>query len=179
MGGRGRPHWWVLALAVLGLLGSAGPSADRAPARPDVVLVLADDLTEADWRSLPRTTALLPAVFPNYVNVDPQCCPSRATLLRGQYPHTHGTLGNHGRHGGWRSFRDQEGQTVAVLLREAGYRTGLIGKYLNGYTADGGVPPGWDYWFAHLVNRPRLDDIVAARRDEAATPYRGYSYFHW
>ncbi|MDQ3693086.1 MAG: sulfatase [Chloroflexota bacterium] len=116
---------------------------------PDILLILADDMTEADWRSLPRTQELLPTVFPNYINVLPLCCPSRASILRGQYPHSHGTLLNQNSpRGGWESFQKQEQETIAALLQDAGYHTGLIGKYFNGYPVDGGVPPGWDYWFA-------------------------------
>jgi len=47
-------------------------------------------------------------------------------------------------------------KTIATCMHKAGYRTGLIGKYLNGY-GEGGkdepgprgwhyIPPGWDDW---------------------------------
>jgi arylsulfatase A-like enzyme len=141
----------VAALLLLGVLPAtlaAAPVAQPDALPPDIVLILADDLAEADWRSLPETRKRLPAVFPNSINVQPWCCPSRASILRGQYPHTHGTvLNQNGPDGGWESFRDQEDATIAVTLQAAGYHTGLIGKYLNGYRTDGGVPPGWDYWF--------------------------------
>ena len=149
-----------MLLVVVGLLPAAAfvpaLSRQRAAGPPDIVLVLVDDLTEADWRSLPETTARLPAVFPNYVHTDPLCCPSRASILRGQYPHNHGTLNNTGPSGGWESFRDQEDQTIAVVLQQAGYHTGLIGKYLNEYTGDAPTPPGWNYWFAMV--RPSYFD---------------------
>lgn len=128
-------------------------------ARPDIVLVLTDDMTEADWRSLPKTKARLPAIFPNYINVDPLCCPSRASILRGQYPHSHGTWSNeNGPRGGRESFRDQEDATIAVELQQAGYRTGYSGKYLNGYLSDGGVPPGWSSWFAQVDTKDQYFD---------------------
>jgi arylsulfatase A-like enzyme len=121
-----------------------------AATQADIVLILADDMSEDDWRSLPETRERLPAVFPNYINTDPICCPSRASILRGQYPHSHGTWGssNNSPTGGWKSFRDQEDATIGIVLRGAGYHTGLIGKYLNGYLQAGKKRPGWNYWFA-------------------------------
>ena len=50
--------------------------------------------------------------------------------------------------GGFHKFND--GSTVATWLHAAGYHTGLVGKYLNGYSGSniGYVPPGWDRWFS-------------------------------
>ena len=54
-----------------------------------------------------------------------------------------------GQHGGWGTFKASESSTIATALDGVGYRTALIGKYLNGYVGDGiYVPPGWDRWFA-------------------------------
>jgi N-acetylglucosamine-6-sulfatase len=72
------------------------------------------------------------------------CCPSRATFLTGLYPHNHGVVRNSGVAGGFARFDDRS--TVATWLRGAGYRTGHVGKYLNGYTDPAYVPPGWDDW---------------------------------
>lgn len=86
------------------------------------------------------------------------CCPSRATILAGQCAHNTGVVGLGGDRGrlnplgGFQRFLDlglQE-KTGPYLLHQAGYRTGLIGKYLNGYSSQTAwhVPPGWDRWFA-------------------------------
>ena len=146
----------ILAALAPAVLVGATPRAEATA--PDIVLVVVDDMTEADWRSLPRTRNLLPASFPNYIHTNPLCCPSRASIFRGQYAHSHGTwfIANSSR-GGWQSFRDEEDATVAVVLDSAGYRTGLIGKYLNWYHPSGGVPPGWDYWFA-LIDQQDTND---------------------
>jgi len=69
------------------------------------------------------------------------CCPTRATLLTGQYAFKHGIINN--------SVAEQfnDTNTLAVWLDAAGYRTALYGKYLNGYPwtkGAGYVPPGWD-----------------------------------
>jgi hypothetical protein len=75
-------------------------------------------------------------------------CPSRATIMRGQYAHNTEVWTNRGSDGGWQAYKnhDNEKDNVATRLDEAGYRTGLFGKYLNGY--DGSARPvGWDRWF--------------------------------
>jgi arylsulfatase A-like enzyme len=89
------------------------------------------------------------------------CCPSRATILTGQYAHTNGIKGNKPPDGGSEVFRDEglEEGTIATHLQEEGYRTAYLGKYLNGYGADNPtyVPPGWDEWYGKL-NEQRLYD---------------------
>jgi arylsulfatase A-like enzyme len=136
-------------LALVALLPWPPLATRAAPERPDLVLVLADDMADADWRSLPQTRRLLPAAYPDFFLTQPLCCPSRASILTGQYPHNHGTLtNNRGPAAGWPSFRDREGETLAVALQTGGYRTAWIGKYLNHYPASAGPPPGWDAWFA-------------------------------
>ncbi|MBA2415907.1 MAG: sulfatase, partial [Geodermatophilaceae bacterium] len=91
--------------------------------------------------------------FSNFVVSTPGCSPSRASILRGQPPHTHGLWTGKGPEGGYSAFARTglERSTVATWLQDRGYRTALVGKYLNEYgvkpeTAK--VPPGWDEWCA-------------------------------
>ena len=90
--------------------------------------------------------------FTNGFVVNPLCCPSRSSILTGNYSHTTGVYTNlDSDFGGWRLFRANgwEQKDIAVWLKGAGYRTGLIGKYLNGYGPNVTyVPPGWDRWVA-------------------------------
>lgn len=79
------------------------------------------------------------------------CCPSRTTTLRGQYSHNSGVESNGGSNGGFETAHKLgiERSTVGTWLQSAGYRTALIGKYLNGYpntVAPTYVPPGWNEW---------------------------------
>ncbi len=84
----------------------------------------------------------------------PQCCPSRASILTGRYAHNHGVLRNAPPDGGLAQFRERglELRNVVVRLSERGYRTALVGKYLNGYEQAEHVPPGWSEW-AGLVEK--------------------------
>ncbi len=94
-----------------------------------------------------------------FVNV-PQCCPSRSTILLGQYSHNTGILRNGGEEGGFKTFfRKGLGDlTVAVGLQASGYYTGLMGKYLNGYPGAVKkrtyIPPGWDEWYVPVTGTP-------------------------
>ena len=89
--------------------------------------------------------------FSNGFVTTPLCCPSRASILSGQYAHNHDVLENRPPRGGAAKFDDTS--TIATWLKQAGYRTAYIGKYLNFYDDIqplGYVPPGWDEWHAVL-----------------------------
>ena len=134
---------WVVALA--GLLAIAPEAAGQ---RPSIVLIVTDDQRWDTLAAMPTVSSELTAkgvTFTNAFVVNPLCCPSRASLLTGLYSHSTGVYDNRGPHGGFHAFRDAS--TIAVWLRRAGYRTGLFGKYLNGYRR-GYVPPGWNRWVA-------------------------------
>ena len=128
----------------------------RAVGGPNIVLVVADDLDVRTAERLPRLRRLLAdrgTSFENAFVTDALCCPSRATILRGQYAHNHGIRGNEPPRGGFERFRRLEGSTVATWLKAAGYRTAYFGKYMNGYgRSETRVPPGWDEWHAVAGN---------------------------
>jgi N-acetylglucosamine-6-sulfatase len=136
---------------------AAAPAAAAPP--PNIVMIIADDLDTSVWDTalnlgyLPHIRARMigqGTTFNNTFAALAVCCPSRVTYLTGQYPHNHGVLRNGGPQGGFASFTSDD-NTLAVWLQQAGYRTGLIGKYLNNYSLDNGriyIPPGWDTWQA-------------------------------
>jgi N-acetylglucosamine-6-sulfatase len=146
-----------MALAVLllsGASGSAPPTAAQAnPAKPNFVFILADDMRKDDLNYMPKTRSLLAKQGMSFEDAyvsDPLCCPSRATIMRGQYAHNHGVWSNkNGPNGAWEGYENHgnEQDNLATRLDDAGYRTGLFGKYFNGYESTT-VPPGWDDWFA-------------------------------
>jgi N-acetylglucosamine-6-sulfatase len=151
----------VVSMALAMLLQQSGTGNSPATAQetppPNFVFILADDMRADDLKLkyMPKTMALLgdrglrfDKAFVSYG----LCCPSRATILRGQYAHNTGVWSNGNRGdpaGGWQAFKNNnlEQDNIATRLQGAGYRTGLFGKYFNHY--DGSTePPGWDDWFA-------------------------------
>jgi N-acetylglucosamine-6-sulfatase len=133
----------------------------ETPERPNIILILTDDLDVGSISRLPNLRSLLierGTTFENAFVTDPLCCPSRATILRGQYPHNHEILSNEPPQGGFEKFRAMGHQrsTIATWLESAGYRTILVGKYMNGYEGTH-VPPGWDEWYAVSGNYTSTD----------------------
>ena len=129
----------------------------RFGSKPNVVVVMTDDMRVDDLRWMPTVRRELREggiEFRNSFSPNPLCCPARASFFSGQLSHNHGVV-SHLPPWGFRAFRDQG--TVATALRQSGYRTALVGKYLNGYgeqpRRDGSpsmryVPPGWTDWYA-------------------------------
>lgn len=171
----------VLALLALTACGSTSAhtppptSGAHATARtpsspPNFVFLLTDDLDAREISVMPRLKSLLidqgTSLTDYNVSVS-WCCPSRATTLRGQYAHNTRIWSNSAPNGGFGRFHEQnlEDSTIATWLKGAGYRTGLFGKYLNGYPEQAPVketyvPPGWTTW-----------DVPAA-----GSPYHQYNY---
>jgi arylsulfatase A-like enzyme len=141
----------ALAVAVLTLAGTSnGASAQEVPQPPNLVVIITDDMRFDLMQHMPTVMADLVGQgrsFERGFIVDPWCCPSRTSFLRGQYAHTTSVFDIDGPWGGWQQVRDAglEQETLAVWLDRAGYYTGEVGKYLNGYNALV-KPPGWDYW---------------------------------
>ena len=159
--------------------GAADPRSG-ADGRPNVILVLADDLDRSVFEGSTLDSAWVPegASFTNALATTSLCCPSRASILRGQYAHNTALWNNDNPewHGGAEYFRESglEQETLATILREGGYETWYGGKYLNGYGEPGEpgeyVPPGWDHWRAYAS--------AGINVDGRTVPYRGH-YTDW
>jgi arylsulfatase A-like enzyme len=141
------------------------PVADLSPpavqASPNIVLIVTDDQRHDELDGMPVLQRELIgkglALTRAYVT-DPLCCPSRATILTGQYSHSTSIYanGDNSMGGGYWEFEDRG--TVAVWLSEAGYRTAMIGKYQNHYEQADLVPPGWDRWVAIAESNAKFYD---------------------
>ncbi|HEV2094555.1 MAG TPA: sulfatase [Rubrobacter sp.] len=199
----------LLALVAVCLLaGGCGPPTRllQTADGPNVVLILTDDLDvgllqrhEAHYPNL-RELAAEGTTFENAFVTDPLCCPARATTLRGQYAHNHRIVGNRPPLGGAEKFLDlgREDSTVATWLRAEGYRTALVGKYMNDYHGDR-VPAGWDDWYgvsgghhSHDLNengrirhydpqRHHFDDVLAGKAVSSSrrAAEAGAPFFMW
>jgi N-acetylglucosamine-6-sulfatase len=118
-------------------------------AKPNIVLVIADDADPASITYMPRVQDLLVrqgATFSNVFACFPLCAPARASMLTGLYAHNHGVSRNTDAAATLRSS-GYEASSVAVRLRQAGYQTAMIGKYINSYAGEDPAP-GWDTWAA-------------------------------
>jgi len=140
----------VVAAAVF----SGSPPVVARDPRPNVLLVLTDDQTLDTIASGPPAMPWLQSQladplghwlwFPRAVASTPLCCPSRSTILTGRYDTQTGVRTNDD------GPNLDDTNTLPVWLHDAGYTTGLVGKYLNFYPwgREPFIPPGWDRWFA-------------------------------
>lgn len=147
----------ALATALIGL-----PAAAEARARPNIVVILVDDMGFSDIGSYgseiptPNLDALAAGGlrFTQFYN-NARCSPSRAALLTGAYPHQAGqghleaiaVPGSKGLHG---KLADRV-VTIAEVLRPAGYLTAMAGKWHVGL--ERGVPP-WERGFDRSFTSP-------------------------
>ena len=144
-----------LAIAVVMLLAlpaaaQARPASAAKDGRPNLLVVMTDDQAQADLKHMPNVKRLLMkqgTTFNDAVDSYPLCCPARATFITGQYAHNHGVASNFWPNG-WNGMKNRA-NILPSWLQKVGYKTALIGKWLNGYgslDAHGEVPKGFDIW---------------------------------
>lgn len=124
---------------------------------PNIIFILTDDMDYALLPYMENTNKLIGeqgAEFTNYFVTSSACCPSRASTLRGQYPHNTGILENSpGFEEFYRLGNDED--TLALWMKKAGYKNSFIGKYMNLYPAGvkrSYIPPGWTDWHVLLYH---------------------------
>lgn len=166
-----------------GVAGDPGstPAAEPAAEDPDstggdvsqirnVVLLLADDLDWPLFNEVPRLREFMDqgTTLTNFVVTESLCCPSRTSIMRGQYVHNHEVISNMPQTGGgWQTFYDlgHQKDCLPVWLSRAGIQTAHLGKYLNGFPGKElkptYTPPGWSHF-------------VSTTRGKSA--YTGYNY---
>jgi arylsulfatase A-like enzyme len=152
------------------------------PPPPNIIVIQTDDLEAHGIERMPKLDSLLTRQgvrFANAFVTTPLCGPSRGSLFSGQYAHSHGMLSNGPPFGGFETWfrlgRDQN--TLATWLKAAGYRTGLVGKYLNNYpitsSSETYIPPGWDEWFGLMLDRRAELEIYTINDQGTLRDYRG------
>ncbi len=132
--------------------------------RPNFLFILVDDLDLklGTLQYMPKLEQYMTSqglTIDNFLISTPVCCPSRSSVLRGQYAHNHEVLTNAAPLGGFEKFYDlqRERSTLGTWLQAAGYRTALFGKYLNGYPFANNrtyIPPGWNSWYSPARGTP-------------------------
>src|SRR5919198_472922 len=133
---------------------------ERRGRRPNIILILSDDLGYGDLGSYGQRFIKTPNLdrmaregvrFTQFYAAAPVCAPSRASLLTGLHQGHAYIRGNMGRGGERIPLRPQD-VTVAEVLKGAGYRTGVVGKWGLGEPGTSGIPnrKGFDYFFGYL-----------------------------
>lgn len=130
--------------------GGAPQGGPNPPGKPNVVLIVSDDQSYEQTKVMRWLNGRKDWIrFTNTYYQNSLCCPSRATILSGQYDIHTGVDTLNGE-----DFRDQA--SLATWFKASNYRTSLVGKYLNGYPFGRGTnytPPGWDDWHAFTGER--------------------------
>lgn len=156
---------------------SASAAIDRATlagSRPDIVLVIVDDLAAMDlrvWNRLPTIRRLFVEQGTRFSDAfanDPLCCPGRAALLTGQRTPHHGVRQNDAR-----AFDPRV--TLGTELAAEGYHTLYAGKYFNRTELlSQRHPPGWDHALVYsggYWNAPLWRDGVEVRAGSGPSDY--------
>ncbi len=124
-------------------------SFSQTPSRPNILLVIVDDGRYADypstggpsWFNSPNINRIANegANFKNSFVVLSMCEPSRVSILTGQYPHHNGFTSN-------KQEYDTSTLTIARILKDNGYYTGIVGKFVNSFV----FPTNdFNYYFAY------------------------------
>jgi arylsulfatase A-like enzyme len=143
-------HFLALAGSALVLAAplALAPTTRLATAanRPNIVLITTDDMAASDLRWMPETRRLLVSKgvkLSDFLSNQPMCCPARAEILTGQLGQNNGVHANN--QAPWGGYKSLSGRLdhVGAWLRTAGYRTALIGKFLNGWETEHLADGGW------------------------------------
>ena len=165
-----RQTCWLVLLAGAGITGCA----DATDTRPNIVMILVDDLRWDDFGAGGHPFVETPNIdrladegarFLNAFASTPLCSPSRASFLTGLYAHTNGIEDNLAR-----DETSHQLQTFPLALDGDGYDTAFIGKWHMGN--DDSPRPGFDRWVAMRGQGEAVDPLLNI--DGTRTPTTGY-----
>jgi len=131
--------------------GSSDGGSGATSGHANIIFILTDDLAWNLVKYMPNVKKMQQAgvTFTNYFVTDSLCCPSRTSMFTGKYPHNSGVFTNSGDDGGYATYRrlGYDPETFAVALHAGGYRTAMLGKFLNGYDPTmNEAAMGWSEW---------------------------------
>ena len=149
---------FLLVAAMLVAVGDGPTAGQQRPSGPNILLIHADDLGYGDLSAYGQAKFQTPSLdrlaregtrFTQYYSGSTVCAPSRAALMTGKHTGHAWVRGN-----GEIPLRPED-VTVAELLRDAGYRTAVIGKWGLGTPGTTGQPDkkGFEYSFGFLDHR--------------------------
>jgi arylsulfatase A-like enzyme len=101
--------------------------------RPNVLMIISDDQGLGTMGAMPKTSAWFASGathFPDAYVTTPLCCPSRSSIMTGRYAH---------------NLNLDSRSLISRILQDAGYRTGVFGKYLNSWEVELN-PPFFNDW---------------------------------
>jgi arylsulfatase A-like enzyme len=180
-----------------------GNAQGQTSQKPNIIFILTDDYASNLVDFMPNLKAMQGegVTFGNYYVSNSLCCPSRSSIFTGMLPHNNGVRTNTKPNGGYEVFMQQsdDKKSFCVALQNAGYKTAMMGKFLNGYLPRKHGPlPGWSDWFVsgagyrnfnydvnrngevlHYGNAPGdyLTDVLSARTDSLIRAWKDHPFF--
>ncbi len=175
--------------------------------KPNIVLIVLDDLDEVIspyWEAMPFAKELFKlngTHFSNGYTSTSFCCPARCQIFTGMYGHNNGVISSYGRYGSVNAFRkpyylngtrmkDKDGKCInneyrslhTYLQKYGKYKTGIFGKYLNGFESDTYstieyVPPGWDQFDITTNNYQYVGHMYVMTQWDSQNKTVKYKYY--
>jgi len=180
-----------------------GNTQQRDKGKPNIIFILTDDYASNLVDFMPNLKAMQQegVTFSNYYVSNSLCCPSRSSIFTGMLPHNSGVQTNTKPNGGYEVYMEQGDaqKSFCVALQHAGYKTAMMGKFLNGYLPRTHQPlPGWSDWFVAGAGYRNFDydmncngqvlryghapedyltDVLAARTDSLINAWKDHPFF--
>jgi len=147
----------LVIICYLSACNSTTTTNEKHARKTNIIYILANDLGYGDLGSYGQQLIQPPQLdqmsteglrFTNHYAGNAVCAPSRYNLLTGLHP-GHASIRGNGCNGGC-SMPDED-KTIAEYLKQAGYVTGIIGKWSNGQHGTGGFPTrqGFDFFYGY------------------------------
>lgn len=194
--------WYFLTLLFLANA-VTGNTQHRDTGKPNIIFILTDDFAGNLVEFMPNLKAMQRegVTFSHYYVSNSLCCPSRSSIFTGRLPHNTGVQTNTKPNGGYEVYMEQGNaqESFCVALQQAGYKTAMMGKLLNGYLPNKHLPlPGWSDWFVagagyrnfdydinsngqilHYGHAPEdyLTDVLSARTDSLIRAWKDDPFF--
>lgn len=184
-------------------LASAVLVSGQSTRQPNIIFILTDDYSASLVGFMPNLKAMQKegVTFSNYFVSNSLCCPSRASIFTGMLPHNTGVQTNSKPDGGYEVYMEKgnAAESFCVSLQTAGYKTAMMGKFMNGYIPrQDSAPMGWSDWFVagngydnfnydincngkvlHFGKRAEdyLTDVLSARTDSLIKAWSNHPFF--